>query len=199
MLDIDEQYPELAERVVQWQAAQRGAASTPPWRPSDFGQRERAIFDKLPDLREMLDQAKAARATSQVPVQSVAPMQLPFTSVRTWTVSISSAMTKHWPNGSPPHWKQSSASEPKRLPSRTLTTPSIEDMPKLQNGRVGTGDVQESGTRTGRRNLPELGHAARVGNAVRARSEARVAGGARAGRGPRAVGVMRERHVAGMR
>ena len=82
MLDIDEQYPKLAERVVQWQAAQRGTAFTPPWQPSDFGQRERAVFDKLPNLHEMLDQAKAARVTGQVPVQSVAPMQLPFMSVR---------------------------------------------------------------------------------------------------------------------
>ena len=79
---IDEQYPELAEQVVQWQAAQRGATSAPPWQPSDFGQQEQAIFDKLPDLREMLDQAKTARVTGQVPVQLVAPMQLPFTSVR---------------------------------------------------------------------------------------------------------------------
>ena len=30
----------------------------------------------------MLDQAKAARVTGQVPVQLVAPMQLPFTSVK---------------------------------------------------------------------------------------------------------------------
>ena len=67
---------------MQWQATQWGATSAPLWRPSDFGQQERAIFDKLPDLREMLDQAKAARATGQVPMQSVAPMQLPFTSVR---------------------------------------------------------------------------------------------------------------------
>ena len=82
MLDIDEQYPELAQRVVQWQATQWGAASAPPWRPSDFGQWEQAVFNKLPNLHEMLDQAKVARATGQVPVQSVAPMQLPFTSVR---------------------------------------------------------------------------------------------------------------------
>ena len=35
----------------------------------------------MPDLREILDQAKAARVAGQVPVQLVAPMQLPFTSV----------------------------------------------------------------------------------------------------------------------
>ena len=38
MLDINEQYPELAERVVQWQATQQGTASAPLWRPSHFGQ-----------------------------------------------------------------------------------------------------------------------------------------------------------------
>ena len=31
VLDIDEQYPELAKRVMQWQAAQWDAASVPPW------------------------------------------------------------------------------------------------------------------------------------------------------------------------
>ena len=82
VLDIDEQFPELAERVVQWQATQRSDASTLPWRPHDFSQQEWATFSRLPDLREMLDQAKATRAAGQVPVQSVAPMQLPFTSVR---------------------------------------------------------------------------------------------------------------------
>ena len=37
---------------------------------------------KLPDLRETINQARGARVAAQVPVQSVAPMQLPFTSVR---------------------------------------------------------------------------------------------------------------------
>ena len=82
VLDIDEQFQELAERVVQWQAAQWGTASAPPWHPPDFGQWERAALDRLPDLHEILDQVKAARVMSQVPVQSVAPMPLPFTSVR---------------------------------------------------------------------------------------------------------------------
>ena len=31
VLHIDEQYPKLAERVVQWQAARWGATSVPPW------------------------------------------------------------------------------------------------------------------------------------------------------------------------
>ena len=31
VLDIDEQFPELAERVVQWQAAHQGTTSAPPW------------------------------------------------------------------------------------------------------------------------------------------------------------------------
>ena len=82
VLDIDEQYPELAERVVQWQAARRDATSVLPWRQPDFGQEQRLLSDKLPDLCETINQARGARAATQVPVQSVAPMQLPFTSVR---------------------------------------------------------------------------------------------------------------------
>ena len=82
VLDIDEQYPELAERVVQWQAAQWDAASIPPWYQPDLGQEQQLLSDKLPDLHETINQARGARVATQVPVQSVGPMQLPFTSVR---------------------------------------------------------------------------------------------------------------------
>ena len=82
MVDIDQQFPELAERIVQWQAAQKSDASVPPWHPSDFGQQERVTLDGVPDLCETLDQVRAARAASRVPVQLVAPMRLPFTSAR---------------------------------------------------------------------------------------------------------------------
>ena len=82
VVDLDEQYPDLAERIVQWQAAQKGATSAPPWQLPNFGQQERATLGQLPDLQEMLDQARATRAADQIPVQSVALMPLPFTSVR---------------------------------------------------------------------------------------------------------------------
>ena len=82
VLDLDEEYPDLAEWVMQWRAARQGAACTPPWRPSDFGRPEQSHFNKLPDLRELLNQAKEARARKQVPVQSVALTPLPFASVR---------------------------------------------------------------------------------------------------------------------
>ena len=75
-------YPELAEWVVLWQAVRLGAASVPLWWLSDFGQQEQSLCNKLPDLRDMLNQARGARAAGHVPVQSVAPMQLPFASVR---------------------------------------------------------------------------------------------------------------------
>ena len=40
VLDIDEQYPKLAERVVEWQAAQWDTTSVPPWHQPDFGQEQ---------------------------------------------------------------------------------------------------------------------------------------------------------------
>ena len=55
VLDLDEEYPNLAEWVVQWQATWQGTASAPPWQPSGFGQQERSYFDKLPDLRDLLN------------------------------------------------------------------------------------------------------------------------------------------------
>ena len=66
----------------EWQAAQRGAASAPPWQPSDFGQLEQLHYDKPHDLRELLDQARQARVSGHILVQSVAPMLLLFASVR---------------------------------------------------------------------------------------------------------------------
>ena len=60
VLDLDEEYPGLAEWVMQWRAAHQGAACTPPWRPSDFGWSEQSHFNKLPDLRELLNQAEEA-------------------------------------------------------------------------------------------------------------------------------------------
>ena len=82
VLDLDEEYPDLAEWVVQWRAARQSATCTPPWWPSDFGRPKQSHFNKLPDLRELLNQAKEARAHKRVPVQSVAPTPLPFTSIR---------------------------------------------------------------------------------------------------------------------
>ena len=82
VLDLDEEYPDLAERVVQWRAAHQSTTCTPPWWPSDFGRPEQSHFNKLPDLWELLNQAEEARARKQVPIQSVALTPLPFTSVR---------------------------------------------------------------------------------------------------------------------
>ena len=82
VLNLDEEYPGLAEQVVQWRAARQGAACAPPWWPSDFGRSEQSHFNKLPNLRELLNQAEEAKACQWVPEQSVALTPLPFTSIR---------------------------------------------------------------------------------------------------------------------
>ena len=82
VLDLDEEYPGLADRVMQWWAARQGAACAPPWWPSDFSRPKQSHFNKLPDLRELLNQAKEAKARQRAPGQSVAPTLLPFTSIR---------------------------------------------------------------------------------------------------------------------
>ena len=82
VLDLDEEFPGLAERVVQWQAARQSTTCAPPWQPSNFSRPEQSHFNKLPDLRELLNQAEEARARKRVPMQSVAPTPLPFASTR---------------------------------------------------------------------------------------------------------------------
>ena len=67
---------------MQWRAAHQSTACAPPWWSSDFGRPEQSHFNKLPDLRELLNQAEEAKARKLVPVQSVAPTPLPFASVR---------------------------------------------------------------------------------------------------------------------
>ena len=67
---------------MKWQVARQGAACAPPWGPSDFGQPQQSHFNKLPDLRELLNHAEEAKACQWAPKQSVAPTQLPFASVR---------------------------------------------------------------------------------------------------------------------
>ena len=84
VLDLDEEYPGLGECIIEWQAAQWGATSLLGWHPPDFGQLERSCFEKEPNLWEILNQARQARAAGKVPVQSVALMPLPVASVRDW-------------------------------------------------------------------------------------------------------------------
>ena len=67
---------------MQWRAARQGAACAPAWQPSDFGRPEQSHFNKLLDLRELLNQAEEAKARQWAPEQSVAPTPLPFASVR---------------------------------------------------------------------------------------------------------------------
>ena len=40
VLDLDEEYPGLGERIIEWQAARWGTASLPGWHPPNFGQLE---------------------------------------------------------------------------------------------------------------------------------------------------------------
>ena len=82
VLDLDEEYTGLAERVMQWWAARQGASCAKLWRQSDFGQPEQSHFNKLLDLRELLNEAEEAKAHQWVPGQSVAPTSLPFASIR---------------------------------------------------------------------------------------------------------------------
>ena len=42
VLNLDEEYPGLAERVMQWRAAHQGATCAPLWWPSDFGRPEQS-------------------------------------------------------------------------------------------------------------------------------------------------------------
>ena len=82
VLDLDEEYPGLAEWVMQLWAARQSTACAPLWQPSDFGRPEQCHFDKLSDLWELLNQAEEAKACQRASAQPVAQMPLPFASIR---------------------------------------------------------------------------------------------------------------------
>ena len=84
VLDLDEEYPGLGERIIEWQAARWGAAPLPVWHLPNFGQVERSCYEKEHDLHEILNQARQARVAGNIPLQSVAPMPLPVASVKDW-------------------------------------------------------------------------------------------------------------------
>ena len=84
VLDLHEEYLGLGEHIIEWQATQWGATPMPGWHPPNFGEQERSCYEKEPDLREIVNQARQARAAGNVPVQMVAPMPLPVASVRDW-------------------------------------------------------------------------------------------------------------------
>ena len=74
ILDLDAVFPNIAEWVVEWQMAQRAAAFTPSWQLLNFGKTEQACYEREPDLMEVLNQMRQARAAANIPVQPVAPM-----------------------------------------------------------------------------------------------------------------------------
>ena len=49
-VDLDEEYPELAECIVEWQATRWGTTPMPAWHQPNFGQLEWSCYDKEPDL-----------------------------------------------------------------------------------------------------------------------------------------------------
>ena len=76
VLDLDVQFPKIAEQRVEWQVARSATASTPAWRSPNFRVTERACYNREPNLREVLNQARQARAVANIPIHPVAPLLL---------------------------------------------------------------------------------------------------------------------------
>ena len=140
VLNLDEEYLDLAERVMHWWAACQSAACAPPWQPSDFGRPEQSHFNKLPDLRELLNQAKEARACKWVPIQSVALTPLPLASIRDLDRQRQQrhdqTMAKH--QSSPLDGEQ-------RKRAKTLPQPDPYDAPDVGHGRAEQNQSQDHG------------------------------------------------------
>ena len=138
VLNLDEEYLGLAERVVQWRAAHQGASCAKLWRPSDFGQPEQSHFNKLLDLRELLNEAEEAEARQWVPGQSVAPTPLPFASIRDLNRQRQERHDQTIAKCQSSPLGGTSEREPKRCHSQTPTMPLMCDMVGKNRIRVGT-------------------------------------------------------------
>ena len=170
--DIDEQYPELAERVVQWQAAQWDAASVPSWYQPDSGQEQRLFSNKLPDLCETINQVRGAK-----------PWPSDILPRSRWS---SANEPRRLPNQIP--MMPSMEDAPKQQNGRVGIGGIQESGAKI--GR-------RNSTRLG--SAARVGSVARVGSTAKVGSTVRVGSAVRAGRGPRAMAAMRPRHAAGTR
>ena len=140
VLDLDEEYLDLAEWVMQWRAAHQSTTCAPLWRPSDFSRSEQSHFNKLPDLWELLNQAEEARACKQVPVQSVAPMPLPFASVR----DLDHQHQQHH-NQTMAKCQSSPLDGEQQKRAKTLPQPDPYDTPDVGRGRAEQNQSQDSG------------------------------------------------------
>ena len=94
VLNLDEEYPGLAEQVMQWWAACQSATCTPPWQPSDFSRPEQSHFNKLPDLRELLNQAEEAKHANGCLYNQLPRCRCPSPALGIWTANVSNVTIK---------------------------------------------------------------------------------------------------------
>ena len=171
---------------MQWRAARQGAACTPPWQPSDFSRPKQSHFNKLPDLRELLNQAKEAKKRQRTPRQSVAPTPLPFTSIRDLDHQRQQChdQTMAKCQSSPLGGEQQKRAKTPLQPDPTM--PPMWDAVRKNRIRVGTAVAQGQGW-IASRNL--IGHVAKVGRGQRVAGRVKAGSTVRVG-GRRVTSVM---------
>ena len=74
VVDLDTKYPDISEWVVEWKVARLAAAPLPSWHPSGFSRAECICFEREPDLRQVLNEARQNRMVANIPIQPVAPL-----------------------------------------------------------------------------------------------------------------------------
>ena len=81
VLDLDAEFPDIAERLVEWRTTRQATTPLLLWQSRDFGKVERASYERQPDLRQVLNQTRQARMAANIPVQQVMPLMLPHEEV----------------------------------------------------------------------------------------------------------------------
>ena len=81
ILDLDAEFPDIAEQVVEWTIPRHVTAPLPSWQPCNFGKVKWACYEREPDLREVLNQTRQGRMVANIPVQPVTPLMPPHQEV----------------------------------------------------------------------------------------------------------------------
>ena len=69
VLELDVEFPDIAEWVVQWKVARKATAPMPSWRMPSFGKMEQACYKREPYLRDVLNHNRQVRMVANIPVQ----------------------------------------------------------------------------------------------------------------------------------
>ena len=137
VLDLDAEFPDIAQRVVQWTMPRQGTAPLLSWWPRDFGKVERACYEREPDLREVINQNRQGRVAANIPVQPVTPLMPPHQETLAFQSVRDLDQQRQWCfNQTIAKWQPSPLEDDHRKRTKTPHQPEMEDAPSGEHAHM---------------------------------------------------------------